>query len=132
MMRFRLPSARIPRCLSKRSHPKRISRLSILAVPSGSVRILGKYDMAMYDAAGELTSYSRQVNYGSSSIGAGNRFAIMNSDTKSMEVYGPYDVFKVTDRITPVTFQQTLLPGESSEYQNKAYRLILYYSDWSI
>ena len=87
--------------------------------PSASVRTLGKYDMAMYDAGGELTSYSRQVNNGSATIGTGNRLALMNSDTKSMEVYGPYDVFEVSDREIPVTFQQTLLPGESSEYLNK-------------
>ena len=93
---------------------------------SASVRTLGKSDMALYDAGGEMTSYSRQVNNGSSTIGTGNRLAVMNSDTKSMEVYGPYDVFEVSDREIPVTFQQTLLPGESSEYQIRCLSPSLY------
>ncbi|MFO1445453.1 hypothetical protein KDN24_20105, partial [Bacillus sp. Bva_UNVM-123] len=87
---------------------------------STTVRLTGKHDYALYNAQEHITNYLTRTSAGSANLGVGNRLAVMNTADEAIEAYGVYDLLEVSQRSTPVTFTEKLLPGKSIELKNKA------------
>ncbi|MEC0210419.1 polymorphic toxin-type HINT domain-containing protein [Paenibacillus ehimensis] len=83
-----------------------------------TVSIKGTHDYAMYEGSGPIKSYVQDSNDTSKQVNPGERIAIMNAELDVLEVFGPYDMFRITERATPVSFVKMLAPGQTVAAKN--------------
>lgn len=106
---------------------------SLEAVNKGTrqypVKSTGKYDYSLFNSASEIYKYSADNSAGSVHVPSGDKVAIMNSDTSSKEVWGPYDPFTISYREKPVTFRKTLPPGTTFIANNTSTKMFDVTSD---
>ncbi|MDT2275643.1 hypothetical protein P7H20_13510 [Paenibacillus larvae] len=92
-----------------------------------SVKIKGTYDYAEYDQADSILKYGHNQRDTVKDTNPDITLALMNTGTKSIEVSGPYDIYEVTDRKTPVSFIETLSPGQTVEALNHSSKIYSVY-----
>ncbi|MBT2288840.1 hypothetical protein J7E73_06740 [Paenibacillus albidus] len=94
----------------------------------GNVHMTGEYDYSLRTSEGSVNTYARNQRLSSKEpVDAGQRIAVENSAEAGIVVYGAHDVFQASRRVHPVTFHQSLAPGESMEAVNNAAKLFYLY-----
>ncbi|WP_322925309.1 DUF6531 domain-containing protein [Paenibacillus campi] len=85
-----------------------------------TVYFTGKHDVMDYDTNGNPDTYMYQSDNDYQWLGSTQKLAVMNRDTKQIEVYGAYELFKATDRQHPVTFHEVITNTHSLNLTNTA------------
>lgn len=100
-----------------------------IAAQAENIEMSGIHDMMEFDAAGSPDVYAKDRALTYKSVSAGISVAFENSDSKSIEIYGAYEIFSAVDRSDPVTFKRTLSAEQSLELKNRTGKLFSIYTE---
>ncbi|MGG4147214.1 DUF6531 domain-containing protein, partial [Paenibacillus algorifonticola] len=127
---FQLTNRTNPALFERTLQPGSSFEAAYTGTKDANVKMTGVYDLALYDAAGDIKSYYHERNASiGQAVGVGEKAAIMNSGTSNMVAYGAYDLFQLSNRANPVSFVRTLSGDGTLEIKQKTNKRMSLYLD---
>lgn len=82
--------------------------------------IEGIYDYASYENDGEVRTFDRKRELGTTPFYSGERITVTNSGNNLLQIFAPFDVVEAGTSANPALILRTLSPNDSVDVNNKS------------